>query len=170
MRYSQVPKNTEHIQTQVAYSFYNSLWHHYPYCYASCLIFWPCVCFASIYASTAAKSYILNYMWTVANFINYRSRRLCTVEWKACPASCWVLMAGHAMVWNGTWNGMKISVWNMEWPKYGMEWKIWCMEWNQIFHIPYKFHTCTFWHGVPEVQFFFQLNILADKAWVRQEQ
>jgi len=29
----------------------------------------PCVCFASIYTSTAAKSYILNYMWTAANFV-----------------------------------------------------------------------------------------------------
>ena len=58
------------------------------------------------------------------------------------------LRPGHAMVWNGMWNGKKISVWNMEWPKYGMEWRIWCMEWNQIFHIPYKFRTCTFWHGV----------------------
>jgi len=28
-----------------------------------------CVCFASIHASTAAKSYILNFMWTAANFI-----------------------------------------------------------------------------------------------------
>jgi len=32
----------------------------------------------------------------------------------------------------GIWNGPSI------------EWKIWCMEWNQIFDIPYKFHTCTF--------------------------
>jgi len=30
------------------------------------------------YVSTAAKSYILNYMWTAANFI-IESRRLCTV-------------------------------------------------------------------------------------------
>ena len=53
-----VPTNTEHIQTYIAYSFYNSLWHHHPDCYASCrLIFLPCICFASIYASTAAKSY-----------------------------------------------------------------------------------------------------------------
>jgi len=37
------------------------------------------VCFASIYASTAAKSYILNYMWTAANFI-IEGRGLCTVE------------------------------------------------------------------------------------------
>jgi len=65
-----VATKTEHIQTYIAYSFYNSLWHHHPDCYASCrLIFLPCVCFASIYASTAAKSYILNYMWTAANFI-----------------------------------------------------------------------------------------------------
>ena len=42
------------------------------------LIRLPCVCFASIYASTAAKSYILNYMWTAANFI-IEGRRLCTV-------------------------------------------------------------------------------------------
>ena len=48
----------------------DSLWHHHPDCYASCrLIFLPCVCFASIYASTAAKSYILNWVWTAANFI-----------------------------------------------------------------------------------------------------
>ena len=33
------------------------------------LIILPCVCFASIYASTAAKSFILNYIWTAANFI-----------------------------------------------------------------------------------------------------
>jgi len=38
----------------------------------------PCVCFPSIYASSAAKSYILNYMWTAANFI-IEGRRLCTV-------------------------------------------------------------------------------------------
>jgi len=56
-----------------------------PYCYTSCrLIFLPCTCFASIYASTAAKSYILIYMWTAANFIiEGRMRpyggRLCTV-------------------------------------------------------------------------------------------
>jgi len=38
--------------------------------YGSCrLIFLPCICFASRCASTAAKSYILNYMWTAANFI-----------------------------------------------------------------------------------------------------
>ena len=48
------------------------------------LIFLPCVCFASIYASMAAKSYILNYMWTAANFIiegrmRPHGRRLCTV-------------------------------------------------------------------------------------------
>jgi len=42
------------------------------------LIFLPCVCFASIHASTAAKSYILNYMWTVPKFI-IEGRRLCTV-------------------------------------------------------------------------------------------
>jgi len=81
---------TEHIQTHIAYSFYNSLWHHHPDCYASCrLIFLPYVCFASIHASTAAKSYILNYMWTAANFIiegrmRPYGRRLCTVavaEW-----------------------------------------------------------------------------------------
>jgi len=39
---------------------------------------------ASIYASTAAKSYILNYIWTAANFIiegrmRPSGRRLCTV-------------------------------------------------------------------------------------------
>jgi len=42
----------------------------------------------------------------------------------------------------GIWNGRKKSVWNMEWLKYGMEDLIYGME--QIFHIPYKFHTCTF--------------------------
>ena len=42
----------------------------FPACYALCrVIFLPCVCFASIYASTTAKSYILNYMRTAANFI-----------------------------------------------------------------------------------------------------
>ena len=85
IRYCQVPTNTEHIQTQIAYSFYNSLWHHHPDCYASWrLIFLPCVCLATIFASTVSKSYILNYMWTAANFIiegRTRSydRRLCTV-------------------------------------------------------------------------------------------
>jgi len=50
--------NTEHIQTQIAYPFYNSLWHHHPDCYSSCwLIFLPCVCLTSIYASMVAKSY-----------------------------------------------------------------------------------------------------------------
>jgi len=70
MRYGQVPTNTEHIQTWIVYSFYNSLWHHHPDCYASCwLIFLPYVCFASTYASMAAKSYIFNHMWMAANFI-----------------------------------------------------------------------------------------------------
>ena len=46
--------------------------------------FLPCVCFASIYASTAAKSYILNYMWTAVNFViegrvRPYGRRLCIV-------------------------------------------------------------------------------------------
>jgi len=36
----------------------------------------------------------------------------------------------------------KKSVWNMEWFKYGMEDLMYGME--QIFHIPYKFHTCAF--------------------------
>ena len=46
---------------------------------ASCrLIFFPCVCFASICASTTAKSYMLDYMRTAANFI-IEGRRLCTV-------------------------------------------------------------------------------------------
>jgi len=41
------------------------LLYHDPGCYASCrLIFLPGVRFASIHAGTAAKSYILNYMWT----------------------------------------------------------------------------------------------------------
>jgi len=53
-------------------------------CYISCrLIFLPCVCFASIYASTAARSYIVNYMRIAANFITkgrYGCRsRLCTI-------------------------------------------------------------------------------------------
>ena len=62
-----------------AQSFYNYLLHHHPDCYSSCrLIFLRCVCFASIYASTAAKSYILNYMWTAANFI-IEGRMSCTV-------------------------------------------------------------------------------------------
>jgi len=74
-----VPTNTDHIQTYIAYSFYHSLWYHHQDCYASCrLIFLPCVCFASIYASTAVKSYILSYMWTAENFI-IKGRRLCTV-------------------------------------------------------------------------------------------
>jgi len=34
------------------------------------LIFLPCVCFASIYASTAAKSYILNCLRTAANSVS----------------------------------------------------------------------------------------------------
>jgi len=73
------------IQPYIAYSFYNSLWHHHPDCHASCwLIFLLCVCFASIYASTAAKSYILDYMRTAANFIiegrmGPYGRRLCIV-------------------------------------------------------------------------------------------
>jgi len=49
------------------------------------LIFLPCVCFASMYARTAAKSYILNYMWTATNFIiegrmRPCGRRLCTAD------------------------------------------------------------------------------------------
>jgi len=61
-----VPKSTIKRQT-------------FPDYYASCqLIFLPCVCLASIYVSTAAKSYLLNYMWTAANFI-IEGRRLCTV-------------------------------------------------------------------------------------------
>jgi len=44
----------------------------FPDCYASCwLIFLPCVCFASLYARTAAKSCILNYMWDGCKF-HYR--------------------------------------------------------------------------------------------------
>jgi len=53
------------------------------------------------------------------------------------------------------WNGRKTSVWNTEWLKYGME---------QIFHIPYKFHTCTFWHGVAEVRFFIQLKMISKQC------
>jgi len=50
-----MPTKPEHIKTWIAYSFYNSLWHHNPDCYRSCpLIFLPCVYFASIYASMAA--------------------------------------------------------------------------------------------------------------------
>jgi len=62
-----------------------SLWHHHLNCYASGRpIFLPCVCFASIYASTVAKSYTLDYMWTAANFIiegrmRPYGRKLCTV-------------------------------------------------------------------------------------------
>ena len=60
---------TRYMSNCVSFSFENGLWHHYPDCYASCrLIFLPCVCFVSIYATTAVKSYILNYMWTAANF------------------------------------------------------------------------------------------------------
>jgi len=48
MRYCEVPTNTEHIQTQIAYSFYNSLWRHHSDCYASRrLIFLTCICFTS---------------------------------------------------------------------------------------------------------------------------
>jgi len=48
------------------------------------LIFLTCVCSASIYATTTAKSYTLNYMWAAANFIiegrmRPDGRRLCTV-------------------------------------------------------------------------------------------
>jgi len=42
---------------------------------------------------------------------------------------------GMAQVWNG-----------IEKLMYGIE---------QIFHIPYKFHTYTFWHGVAEARFAF---------------
>jgi len=70
----QVPTNTHRTHsniTLIAYSFCNSLWHQHPDCYASCqLIFLPCDYFASIYNSTAVKSYILNYMWTAANSIS----------------------------------------------------------------------------------------------------
>jgi len=60
---------TRYMSNCVSFSFENGLWHHYPDCYASCrLIFLPCVCFASIYASTAAKSYVSNHSWTAANF------------------------------------------------------------------------------------------------------
>jgi len=48
----------------------------------------------------------------------------------------------YGMVWNGIWNGRKKSVWNMEWFKYVMEDLMYGME--RIFHIPDKFHTCTF--------------------------
>jgi len=56
----------------------------------------------------------------------------------------------------------------MKWLTYGMEDLIYGME--QIFHIPYKFHTCTFWHAVAEVRFFFHLNISANRIWVRLEE
>jgi len=39
--------------------------------------------------------------------------------------------------------------------QYGME---------QIFHIPYKFHTCTFCHGVAEVQFFFLVEHISKQS------
>ena len=81
----QPTQNTFIISKIFAYSFCNSLWHHSD-CYASCrlILFLPCVCFASIHASTAAKSYILNCVWTAANFIIEGrmwpcDRRLCTV-------------------------------------------------------------------------------------------
>jgi len=44
----------------------------------------------------------------------------------------------------------------MEWLKYGMEDWMYGMKKSSIFH------TCTFCHGVAEVQFFFQLNIAAN--------
>jgi len=96
---------TQNTCKQIAYSFYNSLWHHHPDCYAWCrLIFLPCVCFASIYASTAAKCYILNYMWTVANFIIEGrvpyGRRLCTVVLRkqnsAAAGPKWLQMSREA--------------------------------------------------------------------------
>jgi len=60
---------TRYISNCVSYSLENCLWHHHPDCYSSCrLIFLPYVCFASIYASTAAKSYVSNHSWTAANF------------------------------------------------------------------------------------------------------
>ena len=92
------------IQPYIAYSFYNSLWHRHPDCHASCwLIFLLCVCFASIYVSTAAKSYILNHMWTAANFIiegrmRQYDRRLCTVALnilKACVLCCGFAINPH---------------------------------------------------------------------------
>ena len=74
--------------------------------------------------------------------------------------------AYYGMKWNIEWK--KKSVWNMEWLKYGMEDLMYGME--QIFQIPCKFHTCTFWRGVAKVRFFFRLNILANRGWVRLEQ
>jgi len=50
--------------------------------------------------------------------------------------------AYYGMECYGMENGKKKSVWNMEWLKYAMEDFMYRME--QIFHIPYKFHTCTF--------------------------
>jgi len=52
--------------------------------------------------------------------------------------------AYYGMEWYGMEYGMegKKSVRNMEWLKYGMEDLMYGME--EIFHIPYKFHTCTF--------------------------
>ena len=51
----------------------------------------------------------------------------------------------------------------MEWLKYGMEDLMYRLE--QIFHIPYKFHICIFWHDVAEVGFFFQLNKVAESEF-----
>ena len=76
-------------------------------------------------------------------------------------ASCIFSWDNQGILWYGM-EGKEKSVWNTEWLKYGMEDLMYGME--RIFHIPYKFHTCTFWHGVAEVRSFFQLNILANKS------
>ena len=45
------------------------------------------------------------------------------------------------MVWSGKWNGMEISVWNVEGAR--MEWNGRFQEWNgrQSSILPYQFHT-----------------------------
>jgi len=84
-------------------------------CYASCpLIFLPYVWFASIYASTAAKSYILNYMWTAANFIiegrmRLHGRRLCTVGLKRTRAPTAVVFIHILSAW---WRSAFKSKWS----------------------------------------------------------
>ena len=49
--------------------------------------------------------------------------------------------AWYGMEWNGKWNGMEISVWNMEDAR--MEWNGRLQEWNgrQSSILPYQFHT-----------------------------
>jgi len=85
MRYCQVPTNTKDIQTQIAYSFYNS-------CDVTiqivthCVDWFSCLAFALLQnlRQHGRQIYILNYMWTAANFIiedriRPYGRRLCIV-------------------------------------------------------------------------------------------